>query len=295
MSGIEVIKALQSISSPFWDQVFLLITELYSENLYMALLPVLFLVTDKRFARHLATIFLFNHWFGMYLKTVVDTPRPPEELWRPRWAETVDGGGFPSAHAQGPLAFWGAIALALRRSWFTALVVVMVFLIGLSRIYGGVHAPGDILGGWALGAAVLLAFYRGRAFMSAFTRNWSFGMRLLPAIAVPLLMLAIHHQGRDEWPLAGAFLGIWVGSLLEERYVGYQVRFYSAARLVVHCALAIGLMLGLRYGLKPLLGESDPATLVRYAAIGLTATLVSPWLFSRVTGPGVSRAKASSL
>jgi membrane-associated phospholipid phosphatase len=291
MSGIEVIQAIQSIASPFWDQFFLTVTDIYSENFYMALLPVLFLVVDKQVARYLAAILIFSLWSNSLLKDFFGAPRPPEELWRPGFGGTTLGGGLPSGHAQGPATFWGAVALEVRRPWFTVLVVCVVFLIGLSRLYGGVHFPTDVLAGWAVGLAVLWLFYKGRNLVRALTWDWPLWVRLVPAIAVPILLVAIYRSEPIVWSSTGALLGLWAGSLVEERYVGYQPRHFSPLRLLLHSVLTVAVLFGIRYGLKAVIGPSEPATFIRYTVIGLTAALLMPWLFSRVRSVPVTQGR----
>lgn len=295
MGGIEILQAIQSIVSPLWDQVFYWITELYSEDAYIAILPILFLVADKRLARYFATVFLVNHWLNTGLKYALDAPRPPMELWRPGFADTVAGGGLPSGHAQGSLLFWGVVALEVRRRWVTVAVAALVLAIGFSRLYGGVHWPVDVLGGWALGVAMLFLFHRGRAFMTQALRHWTLLMRLLPALVVPVAALVIFHGHSDAYAACGAWLGLWLGSLLEERYVDYQARRYGAARLALHVLVAVSILFGLRFGLKAVLGASDMATFVRYIAIGLSATLVAPWLFTRFPGTSVPTGRTPTL
>lgn len=59
---------------------------------------------------------------------------------------------FPSEHAAGAFAVAGSL-FWLRRGWgFMALGVAT--LVGLARIYGGIHYPADMLAGAAMGLAV---------------------------------------------------------------------------------------------------------------------------------------------
>lgn len=81
------------------------------------------------------------------------------------------GYAFPSGHATAAAAGWLSVAIVLGgliASWARKVALVTAaFLIagvvGLSRVYLGVHEPTDVLGGWALGAfwvAVILVTTR---------------------------------------------------------------------------------------------------------------------------------------
>lgn len=90
---------------------------------------------------------------------------------------------FPSGHAflsaVTLLSIAGFIGLASRRQDITRLCIglawVLIVLIGVSRIYLGVHWPSDVLAGWCLGVAwssLAVAFLgRGMAAMEAPVRT----------------------------------------------------------------------------------------------------------------------------
>lgn len=87
---------------------------------------------------------------------------------RPGVTHLVEQGGysFPSGHAMGAVIYFGAIAylgyyFAVDKSSqlkysLIALTIVFALLMGLSRIYLGVHYPSDVLGGYSLGSAFLI-------------------------------------------------------------------------------------------------------------------------------------------
>jgi membrane protein DedA with SNARE-associated domain/membrane-associated phospholipid phosphatase len=85
----------------------------------------------------------------------VDRPRPADPL------VSASGSSFPSSHAAHSVVYlWLAVTIVLRlrpgMARATAVVVagfVLTALIGLSRVYLGVHYLSDVSAGWALGAA----------------------------------------------------------------------------------------------------------------------------------------------
>ncbi len=76
------------------------------------------------------------------------------------------GFSFPSGHATLSMTAYGVLAVIVARSrlpvglriGLIGAVGVLVFLIGVSRIWIGVHYPTDVLAGWTTGAVVVLAF-----------------------------------------------------------------------------------------------------------------------------------------
>lgn len=84
------------------------------------------------------------------LKVLIQSPRPFVEFSQVHTLFPETGYGFPSGHA----TFYMALAFAMYFSHKKTGYVMMIlaFLIGIARIFAGVHFPLDILGGWALGA-----------------------------------------------------------------------------------------------------------------------------------------------
>lgn len=95
------------------------------------------------------------------IKAAVDRPRPPEALVQ------VGGGSFPSGHAEGISLVCTVLVLVtviwLRRSLLRSALVVgwvtLAVLVGLDRIFLAVHNVSDVVGGWVLGACVVLGVH----------------------------------------------------------------------------------------------------------------------------------------
>ena len=96
------------------------------------------------------------------LKEMVTRPRPPEDLVRV--LQETDSYSFPSGHAMHYAVFLGTLAviLAIRMNpgptlrAIQAMLLLALLAIGLSRIYLGMHWAGDVVGGYAFGAGVVI-------------------------------------------------------------------------------------------------------------------------------------------
>jgi undecaprenyl-diphosphatase len=85
--------------------------------------------------------------------------RPRPDLFVP--AAKVFTASFPSGHAALSAITYLTLAALLARTtvdqrlryYFVAVAVALTFMIGVSRIYLGVHYPTDVLAGWCVGSA----------------------------------------------------------------------------------------------------------------------------------------------
>jgi undecaprenyl-diphosphatase len=86
---------------------------------------------------------------------------------RPNINQLIEPGGFgyPSGHSMNAMVFFGMCAIMIisytnkksRKIAFTAFSVISIILVGLSRIYLGVHTATDVIGGYLIGCVVICA------------------------------------------------------------------------------------------------------------------------------------------
>ena len=158
--GIEVVLWFQQFS-PALDLPFKLLTFMGQEEFFLLLLPLLYWCLDRRTGARLVVLFLFSSYLNAVIKILGAQPRPldyaPDRV-QPLWEQ--GGYGFPSNHTQSAVVVWGYLAAQFRRTWLWVVAGLLMVLIPLSRVYLGVHFPTDLLGGYVLGAIVLLLYLR---------------------------------------------------------------------------------------------------------------------------------------
>lgn len=102
------------------------------------------------------------------LKRAFHRLRPPGP-----WLAPAGGFSFPSGHSTVAVGFYGVltyflVTLVVSKPWrplVASLGTLVILLVGISRIYLGVHYPSDVLGGFALGGVWgILCVLIGRSF-----------------------------------------------------------------------------------------------------------------------------------
>lgn len=174
----ELFLYLNGLGTESWDAFWLFITDkLYAIPLYAVLL-VLLIKSQKR-KELLITLLLVavlititDQTANLFKKVLVLRPRPchTEDLKvLMRLVKKSCGGdyGYFSGHASNAMALATFISLILRKHYkfIPYILFTWAILVGYSRIYLGVHFPGDVLTGFCFGILYGTLLYKLQRFL----------------------------------------------------------------------------------------------------------------------------------
>lgn len=111
-------------------------------------------IKNKRFIFQLIGVVILSFLVNLALKEAFDRARPTLEHM-----VVVKTLSYPSGHAMSAMSFYGFLIYLifkikmnrLLRIFMVILFASLIFLIGLSRVYLGVHFPSDVVGGFVAG------------------------------------------------------------------------------------------------------------------------------------------------
>ncbi|HXD11447.1 MAG TPA: phosphatase PAP2 family protein, partial [Anaerolineales bacterium] len=187
-NGVNWVVAIQSLGT--WLKVpMLAFSFLGTENFFLLVLPLIYWCIDARLGMQVGFILLTSTHVNSLCKLWFAGPRP---YWvsskvTPYLAEETFG--IPSGHAQNSVAVWGMIASSMRKPWAWMVAVALMFFIGFSRLYLGVHFPHDVVAGWLLGSVLLWLFLRFWVPVEAWLKKKSLGAQVLIALLVSILFI----------------------------------------------------------------------------------------------------------
>lgn len=159
MEPITLITAIQSLGA-WLEAPMKLFSYLGSEDFFLLFLPILYWSVDTALGIRVGIILLAGNSLNQYFKLAFHGPRPYWVDASIRGLASETSFGIPSGHAQIAAGLWGMLAAYYRKTWVWVSALLLVFFIGFSRMYLGVHFLHDVLVGWALGFLTLWAFVR---------------------------------------------------------------------------------------------------------------------------------------
>jgi membrane-associated phospholipid phosphatase len=201
--GISIISALQGLGN-WLTPPMLALTFLGRAEFFFIFVPAVYWCVDAGLGLRVGIYLLSSVWLNETVKLVVHHPRP---FWVSREVaalSTDSGFGLPSGHAQNSVVIWGLLASASQQRWAWAAAVMLTFVIGLSRVYLGVHFPTDVIAGWLIGVLLLWAFLRWEAQLQAWFVQRTPAQQIgaaLAATAVPAMAGILSRLVQPYWQM----------------------------------------------------------------------------------------------
>ena len=273
---MDVVYAIQTIATPWLDTVMTLVTDLGSEEAYIAMVIATYLAIDASAGQRLGVLLVTSFFLNQYAKGWFDTPRPfeidPDLVRTQRALDGATGAGFPSGHAQSSATFWLYAAVQAGRPWFWPVAVALVALVAFSRLYLGLHVPVDIVGGLAIGIAlVLLAVVLERS--GAQLPTW---LLVAAAIGVPLALHLVFPTPESDL-LAGA-LGALVVAPILVRHRTDGPWWGRVAIALIGVVLAFTVLVASSVYLSEEVKRDPLGGYLRYLVLGLAGLALAPWI-----------------
>ena len=252
---MNLLYALESVRTPFWDAVFSAVTHLGEETVFMVAAILIFWCVSKQEGYYLLLMGFFGTVVNQFLKLLFRIPRP--------WVR------------------WACVAVLL--------------LVSFSRLYLGVHTPLDVGVSFAVAGVMVLTLYpliRQADRKPSLMAGLIAGMLL---VGIAYLVFAyvypfpadvdaanLAHGQENGWKLLGATVGFGIAWWLDRRYIHFDTRavwWVQLLKVVLGLALLMGIRAGLKGPLLALFGSAGVAGAVRYGIMVLFAGAVWPAAF----------------
>ena len=305
--SINLIQALQTLS-PSLNGVMNFFTFLGRAEFFLIIAPFIYWTLDKRLGIRVLLVVLFTDVITSSFKLLFHQPRP-------NWIGGVkelsheSSYGIPSGHASDSLVTGGYLAYRVQKNWFKVLIGIVIFFIGLSRLYLGVHFLHDVLFGWLIGAAVLWVAIKQSNQIAAWIKSKSLSAQIGIGFAISIMIILLGTLIRSmiagtpdpaSWSrfatearsitnfftLAGALFGAITGYALMRQKARFRPAENWGKRILsymIGIVVLVLIYLGLDIAFSKI--ASDESNLgyilryTRYTVATFWVTFGAPWVF----------------
>ncbi|MEW6716285.1 MAG: phosphatase PAP2 family protein [Chloroflexota bacterium] len=225
------------------------------EEFYLLIMPVLYWCIDVSMGIRVGVILLTSGGINTLLKFAFHSPRPYWYSTQIKALSSETSFGLPSGHAQNAVSVWGMMAASIQRRWAWIVAILLMFFIGLSRIYLAVHFPTDVLLGWTVGALLLWAFWVLEPAVKRFFLQFKVTYQVLIVFVLSLILIlsgALIVQSLSSWELPS----LWIQNASQAIPEAEPIDPLSLSGLITNAAALFGL--GAGYILLHQQGGFDP-------------------------------------
>ena len=292
---MDALYWFEKIRMPGLNELMLALTHLGEETTFLVLALIVFWCVDKKKGYLVMSVGFLGIMANQFMKLLFRVPRPwvldPGFTILEQAREAAAGYSFPSGHTTVAFGAFVSVAVTARRKLTAVVCVLLALLVGVSRIYLGVHTPADVLAGALTSLILILLLQR---------VPWSdLGMGILVIVmamlALGLLVFVsffpfpvdVDVQNLDSgiqsaYTMIGCMAGVLVVYHGEKKYVNFTtmaVWWAQILKVILGLILVLAVKEGLRAPLETLIGMEYPARALRYFLVVVTAGFLWPMSF----------------
>lgn len=285
---IGVVEWIQGWQNGFFDFFFQFMSFLGEDYVYIVLLSTLYFAINKKHGEFTGLVLFFAGMFNSVIKAIVASPRPFQEYpnrvenLRP---ETSSGYSFPSGHTQMFSSVLFAQTTKYKHPVLLYIAIVFSVLMGISRMYLGVHYLEDVVVSMVLGILTAYGLYQ---LFKRYQDNDTHLIRLYLVILVLFLPFTIILNYGDLWVPYGLMIGFTAGMVIEKKYINFTldvVWWKKALRVVGSLVIMVTIMIGLDIVFEAIAEEGTTLLnifdMIRYGLMAFIGLGLYPFLFQK--------------
>ena len=296
---MELLYALESIRTPFFDKLMGLVTNLGGEAVFIAAAIIVFWCLNKSRGYYMMTVGFAGTIINQFLKLWFRIPRPwvkdPNFTIVESARAEATGYSFPSGHTQNAFAVFGAPARFFKNTALRIIFILLIALTAFSRMYVGVHTPLDVGVSLIVGTILVFVIY-------PFFRDMDKSPKKVYIIFSIFIVLAAafvafvelydfpadidaenYASGlKSAYMILFCAIGLMLTFFIDTKYVHFPTQavwWAQIIKVVVGLAILLALKSVLKAPLLALFGGHSIAHGVRYFIVILFAGIVWPMTF----------------
>ena len=295
---INIIKAIQSGATIFFDGLFSFLTLMGEEIFFFLVFLYLYWCYKKEFAFKFGIFYLISYFTNELTKGLFKRKRPWQADSGIINKLEASGSSFPSGHSQGFAFQAGFLGLELNKSVLTTkkrklvyygIAIFLGLIVGFTRMYLGQHYLTDVLAGLFLGSVLAIAI--------------NFIFNLIPAKVKKVLTLnriliffipvafvlfclitfaGIFSSVSKQilfHKFIGGYLGITCGYFIDNIVIKYKETVSKWWHNLVKYIIGIAIIIGLYYLLMAFYPDFTCYYAMVFFILSITASTIIPIIF----------------
>lgn len=295
---MDFLYALESIRTPFLDELMLLITHLGDEYPFLIIAMFLLWCVNKYQGYYMLFVGFVGVQINQLLKVIFRIERPwvLDKKFKPVEGsiERATGYSFPSGHTQSAVGTFCSVARWCKNNWLRIVCVVVFCLVAFSRMYLGVHTPKDVITSMIIASALVFLLYPivKKAENNPKIMYVLFVILTIWSIAQVVFMHTypfpqnaqaqeIFDATKTAYKMLGATVGLFIVYIIDSKYIKFPTKaawWAQLIKLIVGLLLTVGVQ-KLCYVVFELFVSAFLVRVLAYFIMVLFAGLVWPLTF----------------